>query len=93
MAILKIVPKEDWDVLEKYFNKGTGVILVPEPSLEKYFPQAMAKVIKTEDGKNLYYDFGGGDPDFYVDIATTPSHYAAAVCFAEILKASETLED
>lgn len=76
MAMVKIVSKEDWNVLEKYFDKGMGVVLIPEPTLEKYFPQAMTKAIKEKDNEDISYDFGGGDPDFYVDIVTTPNHYA-----------------
>lgn len=76
MVRVKVVPNEDWEVLKKYFSEGTGVVLIPEPSLEKYFPQAMADAIKAKDNTCFNYDFGGGDPDFYVDIVTAPMHYA-----------------
>lgn len=76
MAIIKIVPQTDWEVLKKYFDHGTGVVLIPEPVLESNFPQLMAQAIKDKDSSEIDYDFGGGDPDFYVDIVTTPMHYA-----------------
>ena len=76
MVRVKVVPNEDWKVLKKYFNEGTGVVLVPEPSLEQHFPKAMADAIKEKNDECINYDFGGGDPDFYVDIVTAPMHYA-----------------
>lgn len=76
MTQVKVVSNEDWDVLKKYFSEGTGVVLIPESSLEQYFPQAMADAIKAKDNTVFDYDFGGGDPDFYVDVVTTPMHYA-----------------
>lgn len=76
MAYVKVVPKEDWEVLEKYLYEDNGLILVPEPSLEQHFPQAMADAIKAKDNTSFDYDFGGGDPDFYVDVVTAPMHYA-----------------
>ena len=76
MATIKIVPQSDWDVLEKYFDRGTGVVLIPEPMLESNFPQLMVQAIKEKDGAEIDYDFGGGDPDFYVDVVTAPMHYA-----------------
>lgn len=76
MTVVRVVPKDEWAVLEKYFSQGTGVVLIPESDLERFFPQAMAEAVKSKDKTEYDYDFGGGDPDFYVDIATTSSHYA-----------------
>lgn len=75
MVRVKVVPNEDWKVLKKYFNEGTEVVLVPEPSLEQHFPKDMADAIKEKNNECVDYDFGG-DPDFYVDIVTAPMHYA-----------------
>ena len=76
MAYVKVVPKEDWEVLEKYLYEDNGLILIPEPSLEQYFPQAMSNAIKAKNNANFNYDFRGGDPDFYAEDGTTPMHYA-----------------
>ena len=31
------------------------------------------------------YDFGGGDPDSYVDVVTTPMHYAVNELLKDII--------
>lgn len=75
MATIRVVPKSDWEVIQKYFSEGCGAILLPEPCLEKYYPEAMAKALIDKDGEEVDYDFGG-DPDFMVDIVSAPSHWA-----------------
>ena len=75
MAIVKIVPKEDWEIIKKYFSQGMGVVLIPDEARDAYFPAAMAEAFRKKNNTEVDYDFGG-DPDFFVDIMSTPLHYA-----------------
>lgn len=68
MALVKIVPEKDMEVLEKYLRIcGTHeVILVPESSLNR-FPAATASEIREMDDTGVPHNFGG-EPDYSVDI-------------------------
>lgn len=66
MAQLKIVPKEDWEVLDKYLCRGMDVVLVPAEALLSNSLGSMASKIRDLEG---YVDYNfGGDPDIRVDI-------------------------
>lgn len=66
MAQLKIVPKEDWEVLSKYMNRGADVVLVPAEALLNGSMGSMASKVRDLEG---YVDYNfGGDPDIRVDI-------------------------
>lgn len=66
MAQLKIVPKEDWEVLSKYLNRGADVVLVPAEALLNGSMGSMASKVRDLEG---YVDYNfGGDPDIRVDI-------------------------
>lgn len=60
---VKVVPKEDWDVLRKYVN-GSGVILIPAELAEK----------TGVEEQEVEYDFGG-DADVWVDIVRDETHH------------------
>ena len=64
MAYLKIVPKEDWEVLDKYIHDGANVILVPEEALSQELRDIAPKIRDMEGPVD--YDFGG-EPDACVD--------------------------
>ena len=73
MAICKVVPKEDWEVLKKYVNAGefnAGVVLIPEEIYEKEKEKkyGIEKYIE-----NNNYDFGG-DADVWVDVVLSEEH-------------------
>ena len=66
MAQLKIVPKEDWSILDKYLHRSTDVVLVPEEALLNGSLGSMTSKIRDLEG---YVDYSfGGDPDIRVDI-------------------------
>ena len=66
MAQLKIVPKEDWDVLDTYFHRGADVVFVPEEALLNGSLGSIASKVRDLEG---YVDYNfGGDPDIRVDI-------------------------
>ena len=58
MAQLKIVPKEDWNVLDKYLHRGADVVLVPEEALLDGSLGSMASKIRDLEGY-VDYNFGG----------------------------------
>ena len=63
MAQLKIVPKEDWSILDKYLHRSTDVVLVPEEAL---LNGSLGSMTSKMEG---YVDYSfGGDPDIRVDI-------------------------
>lgn len=70
MAVLRFVPKSDWEVLKNYLN-DKGVILIPEENtkgIEKL------KQYELDDYEDVWYDFGG-EADIWVDIASHEDHY------------------
>lgn len=69
-ASVKVVPKDDWIVLEKYLASA-GVILIPA----EVYAQLPAEAQATADrGFDEHYDFGG-DPDVFVEKMTAIDHY------------------
>ena len=76
MAIVKIVPKEDWKILRKYINGGiftSGMVLVPEKVYEKEDDGEVKQFLQAINGKAIDYDFGG-DADVWVDVILESSH-------------------
>ena len=75
---VKIVPKEDYEVLKKYLSSPTGgVILIPEEVLKTLNETQQEKIRDYAEGKNLedidYYDFGG-EPDVSVEMVLSNTH-------------------
>ena len=78
MAQLFVVPKDDYKVLRKYLFGccGMSTILVPEEVLESQeFPEDAAAKLRTLDGMEVNYDFGG-DPDIFLDDITSKDQYS-----------------
>ena len=78
MAQLFIIPEEDYEVLKKYMLNcsGSSLVFVPEPVInDPDFPEEMAKKLRELDGEVVDYDYGG-EPDIYLDVITSPKHYA-----------------
>ena len=70
MALIKIVPKEDMQVLEKYCGYP-GVVLISEAILSE-LPAPAQELIS--DGKEIDYDFGG-ESDIMADFVLDKDHY------------------
>lgn len=74
MAILKIVPEEDYKILMEYLSEPS-VVLLPESVLAKFSPDVQRKFRQLEQEGQVDYDFGG-DPDTYVDVIRSDWGYA-----------------
>ena len=74
MAILKIVPEEDYKVLMEYLSEPS-VVLLPESVLAKFSPDVQRKFRRMEQEGQVDYDFGG-EPDVYVDVIRSDCCYA-----------------
>lgn len=75
MAYLKIVPREDMEVLDKYIFKGQEVILVPEEALSQGLRDVASKIRDMEG----YVDYSfGGEPDARVDFLVDYPSWAAS---------------
>lgn len=74
MAILKIVPEEDYKVLMEYLSEPS-VVLLPESVLAKFSPDVQRKFRRMEQDGQVDYDFGG-DPEVYVDVIRSDWGYA-----------------
>lgn len=74
MAILKIVPEKDYQVLMEYLS-DSGVVLLPESVLMEFSPDVQRKFRCMDLEGQIDYDFGG-DPDVYVDVIRSDWGYA-----------------
>ena len=74
MAILKIVPEDDYKVLMEYLS-DSDVVLLPESVLTEFSSEAQRKFRRMEQMGQIDYDFGG-DPDAYVDVIRSDWCYA-----------------
>ena len=74
MAILKIVPEEDYKVLMEYLSEPS-VVLLPESVLAKFSPDVQRKFRRMEQEGQGDYDFGG-DPEVYLDVIRNDWGYA-----------------
>lgn len=85
MATIKIVPKEDWEIIKEYLyaDNGGAVVLIPEEKLEN-FSDEQAEALRSHDGDDTEYGFGG-EPDFYVDVMESPGTFCADEILSEIL--------
>lgn len=81
MAIMRIVPKEDWDVLWKYLGAGSGAVLVREDVLTE-LPDKQREAVKESDNNVIDYDFGG-DADMWVETVLSADHYFFDSMFPE----------
>lgn len=75
MAILKIIPKADYDVLKKYIGIENGVVLLPEEVLNSFPTEVQKKYREIEQNGDFDYDFGG-EPDVCADIVLCEDSYA-----------------
>lgn len=67
MAQVRIVPKKDMEILNKYLSGEDGVVLIPEDFANK-------RNLNSLDGEhNRFYAYAG-DPDIYVDVVKSDSH-------------------
>lgn len=73
-ATIKIVSKEQWDILCDIFNSN-GLVLVPEDALTQ-FPAEQQQRLRALDGECMAYDFGG-ESDFAIDVIYGPRSFAA----------------
>lgn len=71
-ANIHVIPKEDWEVLRKYFefDGNEGVVLIPE-----HIYDGLSQEVKTavDEGYVNGYDFGG-EADASVDFVLSSSH-------------------
>lgn len=74
MAILKIVPDKDYQVLMEYLS-DSDVVLLPESVLAGFSPEIQRKFHRMDQEGQVDYDFGG-DPDVYVDVIRSDCYYA-----------------
>ena len=74
MAILKIVPDKDYQVLMEYLS-DSDVVLLPESVLAGFSPEIQRKFRRMDQEGQIDYDFGG-DPDVYVDVIRSDWGYA-----------------
>ena len=83
MATVKIVPKEDWEIVRKYLgaDDGGGLILVLEQNLRD-FTEKEAQKIREKDGEYVYYDFGG-EADIWIDVLLDPCDYCTDVLLSD----------
>ena len=72
MVTLKIVPREDYEVLMRYLDED-GVVLLSEVVLETFTPDVQEKFQELAD-EGLDYNFGG-EPDMYVDVIRSNCGY------------------
>jgi hypothetical protein len=81
MAKVRIVPKEDMEILNKYLSGEDAVVLIPEE---------FAKENKIEhlDRSNHDYFSYAGEPDLFVDIVDHEKH-----TFMDYLKSVEEILD
>lgn len=79
-AIVKIVPKEHWEILRKYLNSGE-IVIIPE-EVVKQLSKEQQDTIYGMDGDSVDYNFGGA-PDIYLEIVTNPGHYFLCGIFEE----------
>lgn len=86
MATIKIVPKEDWEIIKEYLysDDGGNVVLIPEEDL-KNFSDEQAEALRSHDGDNIEYGFGG-EPDFYVDVLQSSGTFCADEILSEIME-------
>ena len=75
MAVIRIVPKEHWNIIREYLDGENAVVLVPEENLNnpEKFSSEKAQLIRESDGENVDYDFGG-EADCWVDTCSTDGH-------------------
>ncbi|OXB94881.1 hypothetical protein [Parageobacillus galactosidasius] len=67
MAKVRIVPKEDMEVLNKYLSGEDAIVLIPEEFAKDHD-------IEHLDGTtNNYYSYTG-EPDLFVDIVNHDEH-------------------
>lgn len=77
MAIMKVVPKEDWQVLQKYLSEQ-GSVLIPQHTYDE-LSELHKELIQA--GGLERYDFGG-DPDVRIDFILNKDSYAMG-CLSE----------
>ena len=89
MAVLKIVPEKDYQVLMEYLS-DSDVVLLPEPVLLEFSPDVQWKFRQMDQEDHVDYDFGD-DPDTYVDVIRSDSCYAYKTLAAAEDDSSENL--
>lgn len=89
MAILRIVPEKDCQVLREYLSEP-GVVLLPESVLAGFSPDVQRKFRRMDQEGQIDYDFGG-DPDVYVDVIRSDWGYAYKTLTAAEDNGSENL--
>lgn len=76
MAIIKIVPKEDWEVVKKYVNGGeanSGIVLIPEEVYEALSAD-VKEAIQNKEGYDDSYAFGD-EADVDIDVVLSEEHF------------------
>lgn len=72
-AYLRVVPDEDFEILQRYLEDDGGVVLIQSSTAATMFGKQTDEL----DGLDLMdYNFGG-EADVWVDIVHSPSHCAA----------------
>lgn len=72
-AYLRVIPDEDFEILQRYLEDDNGVVLIQSSTAATMFGEQADEL----DGLDLMdYNFGG-EADVWVDIIDSPSHYAA----------------
>lgn len=76
MAVVKVVPNEDFAILRKYISGGT-IVLISKDMADEIRKQKGID-FQAIDGDDLDYDHGG-DADTWVDVVTNRDHYFVGI--------------
>ncbi len=72
MPVVKIVPKEHWELLKEYLD-GQDRIFIPEELVSQFKPEEQEK-IQNLDEQEIEYNFGG-EADMWVEIVHHAGHF------------------
>lgn len=80
-ALVRMVPREDWEVLKKYLTDTEGCVLLSESVLEG-LPKEQREQLQRVDNCAVEYDYGG-EADVWVDMVQSPDAYFLKGFFEE----------
>lgn len=73
-AIVKVVPKKDWEIIKKYLGSD-GVVLIPEDV-------AKQEGVEHMDYEEVSYNFGG-EADVWMDVVCDGNHHVMPILKGE----------
>lgn len=80
-AVVRMVPREDWEVLKKYLADTEGCVLLSGSVLEG-LPKEQREQLQRVDNCVIEYDYGG-EADVWVDMVQSPDAYFLKDFFEE----------